>query len=86
VARWVVEKQLALVGSANWGTEVVPNPDKKLAFPVHGELIAKNGIFNHEALSFDELIKDRKFQFVCIFAPMPIKGATGSAGSPIAVV
>jgi hypothetical protein len=86
VARWVVDKQLALVGCDNWGTEVVPNPDKKLAFPVHGELITRNGIFNHENLFFDELIKDRKYQFVYIFSPMPIKGATGSAGGPIAVV
>lgn len=86
VARWVVEKQLALVGSDTWGTEAVPNPDKKLAFPVHGELITKNGIFNHESLVFDELIRDRKYQFVYIFSPMPIKGATGSAGGPIAVV
>jgi kynurenine formamidase len=85
VARWVVEKQLALVGSDTWGTEAVPNPDKKLAFPVHGELITKNGIFNHENLVFDELIRDRKYQFVYIFSPMPIKGATGSAGGPIAV-
>jgi hypothetical protein len=86
VARWVVDKQLALVGADTWGTEVVPNPDKRLAFPVHGELITKNGIFNHENLSFDELIKDKKYQFVYIFSPMPIKGATGSAGGPIAVV
>ncbi len=86
VARWVVEKQLALVGADTWATEVVPNPDKRLAFPVHGELITRNGIFNHENLTFDELIKDRKYQFVYIFSPMPIKGATGSAGGPIAVV
>ena len=86
VARWVVDKQLALVGADTWATEVVPNPDKRLAFPVHGELITRNGIFNHENLVFDELIKARKYQFVYIFSPMPLKGATGSAGGPIAVV
>jgi len=85
VARWVIEKDLTLVGSDTWGTEAVPNPDPSLAFPVHAELIARNGIVNHENLSFDELIADRKYQFVYIFAPMPLKGATGSAGSPIAV-
>ena len=63
----------------------MPNPDKSLAFPVHGELIAKNGIVNHENLNFDELVRDRKYQFVYIFCPSPIKGATGSHGSPIAV-
>ena len=36
-------------------------------------------------LTFDELIADRKYQFVYIFAPVPLKGATGSAGTPLAV-
>jgi hypothetical protein len=52
---------------------------------VHGELITKHGIFNHENLQFDELIKDRKYQFVYVFSPAPMKGATGSNGGPIAV-
>jgi hypothetical protein len=52
---------------------------------VHGELITKNGIFNHENLNFDALIADRKYQFVYIFSPAPVKGGTGSNGGPIAV-
>jgi hypothetical protein len=39
----------------------------------------------HENLVFDELIADRKYQFVFIFPPVPVKGATGSNGCPIAV-
>jgi kynurenine formamidase len=86
VARWCVAKELALVGSDTWATEVVPNPDKDLAFVVHNELITKNGILNHENLDFAELIKDKVSEFVYVFAPMRIKGATGSAGRPIAIV
>jgi hypothetical protein len=52
---------------------------------VHGELICKQGILNHENLTFDALIADKKYQFVYIFVPAPIKGATGSNGCPIAV-
>jgi len=85
VANWVVQKDLALTGADTWAVEVVPNPDKNLAFPVHSLLIAKYGILNHENLMFDDLIRDRKYQFVYIFCPAPIKGATGSNGSPIAV-
>lgn len=85
VARWLVSRQVALTGADQWATEVIPNPDKRLAFPVHAELLTKNGIFNHENLYFDELVKDGKFQFVYIFATTPLKGATGSAGAPIAV-
>lgn len=86
VARWCIEKGICLTGGDTWATEVVPNPDKDLAFAVHAELITKHGIFNHENLSFEELIRDKKYQFVYIFSPAPIKGATGSNGGPIAVV
>jgi kynurenine formamidase len=85
VAKWVIDKGAVMTGADCWATEVVPNPDKNLIFPVHGELIAKNGIYNHENLDFTGLIADGKYQFLYIFAPAPIKGATGSNGSPIAI-
>ncbi|CAN5369305.1 cyclase family protein [soil metagenome] len=85
VAKWVIDKGAVMTGADCWATEVVPNPDKNLAFPVHGELITKNGIYNHENLDFTALIADGKYQFLYIFAPAPIKGATGSNGSPIAI-
>ena len=40
---------------------------------------------NHENLVFDGLIADKKYQFVYVFAPVPIAGATGSPGGPIAI-
>ena len=85
VARWVVEKQAALVGADTWATEVVPNPDPNVAFVVHQELITKHGIFNHENLDFTELLAAGVYEFVYSFAPLRIKGATGSAGRPIAL-
>ena len=85
VARWVIERGLCLTGGDTSSVEVVPNPDPTLAYPLHGELLAKNGIFNHENLVFDELLADRKYQFMYVFVPVPIKGATGSPGSPIAI-
>jgi kynurenine formamidase len=85
VARWVIERGLCLVGADTSSVEVVPNPDASLAFPLHGELLAKQGIFNHENLSFDAVLADRRFQFVYVFVPVPIKGATGSPGCPIAI-
>jgi hypothetical protein len=44
-----------------------------------------SGIVNHENLVFDELLADRKYRFVYVFAPVPLKGATGSCGCPIAI-
>ncbi|MDP3545599.1 MAG: cyclase family protein, partial [Phreatobacter sp.] len=85
VARWLIEKQIVVMGGDSWGVECVPNPDRNLAFPVHAELITKNGIFIHENLQFDSLLADRKYQFVYVMCPIPIKGATGSPGGPIAI-
>jgi kynurenine formamidase len=85
VANWVIEKDLCLTGADTWAVEVVPNPDKTLAFAVHMTLQTKHGILNHENLFFDGLIADKKYQFVYIFTPVPIVGATGSPGVPIGV-
>jgi kynurenine formamidase len=85
VARWVIDRGLCLTAADTPSMEVVPNRDASLAFPVHGELLTKNGILNHENLVFDELIADRKYQFVYVFVPVPLKGATGSPGCPVAL-
>jgi kynurenine formamidase len=85
VARWVVARNAAMIGSDTWTSEVVPNPDPELAFPVHQELLTKNGIFNLENLKLEELSAEGAHEFLFVFAPVPFKGATGSPGRPIAI-
>jgi kynurenine formamidase len=85
VANWMIQKDITVTGADTWPVEVVPNPDKNVAFPVHGMLITRNGILIHENMIFDDLIAERKYQFVYVFSPSPIKGATGSTGGPIAI-
>jgi kynurenine formamidase len=85
VAEWVVEKDLCFTGGDTWATEVIPNPDPDQAFPVHGHLLTKHGIVNFENLKFDEVIADGKYRFLFMYTPVPIKGATGSIGCPIAI-
>lgn len=84
-AQWLAKKGVAVVGADTWGVEVVPNPDSKLAFPVHQELLTKNGIFIHENVATERLADAKVYEFAYIFAPLLIKGATGSPGNPIAV-
>ena len=81
----MIEKDLALTGADTWAVEVVPNPDKSLAFASTSTLQTKHGIHNHENLFFDDLIADKKYQFVYSFTPAPIKGGTGSPGVPIGI-
>jgi kynurenine formamidase len=85
VARWVAERKASMVGSDQWTTEVVPNPDPELAFPVHQELLVKNGIFNLENMTLDELAAEGLYEFAFVFTPVPFKGAAGSPGRPIAI-
>ena len=85
VARWAAEKKVTMVGSDSWPTEVVPNPDPELVFPVHQELMMKNGIFNLENMRYDDLIADDVYEFLFVFTPIRFKGATGSPGRPIGI-
>ena len=84
-ARYLVEREVVLVGSDTWSTEVVPNPNPDLAFPVHQLLIARNGIYIFENLLTEELARDRVYEFAFFFAPLKLKGATGSPANPLAI-
>jgi hypothetical protein len=52
---------------------------------VHQLLIARNGIYLHENVITEELARDTAYEFAYVFAPLRLKGATGSPGNPIAV-
>jgi len=83
-ARYLIGKGVALVGSDAWAVEVVPNPDSNVAFPVHQELLPKNGVFIHENLATERLVEAGVYEFAYIYSPLPVKGATGSPGAPLA--
>ncbi len=85
VARWIVDRQASMVGSDSWTTEVVPNPDPELDFPVHQVLIPENGIHNLENMVLDEVADAGVYEFLFIFTPLPLVGATGSPGRPLAI-
>jgi kynurenine formamidase len=84
-AQFLADEEVTVVGSDNWGVEVSPNPDASLAAPVHQLLIARNGIYLHENLNTEELARDSVYEFAYVFAPLRLKGATGSPGNPIAI-
>jgi kynurenine formamidase len=84
-AQYLVEREIVIAGSDTWATEVVPNPNPQLAFPVHQLLLARNGIYIFENLATEELARDRVYEFAFFFAPLKLKGATGSPGNPLAV-
>lgn len=85
VAQWISGKKATMVGSDSWCGEVIPNPVPDIAFPVHQELMMKNGIFNLENMQFDALVEDGVSVFLLIVTTIRFKGATGSPVRPIAI-
>jgi kynurenine formamidase len=83
--KWLCEKKIVMVGSDTWATEVVPHEDRDRPFEVHQLLLVRHGIYNLENLDLEELARDKVYEFAFIFAPLRLKGATGSPGNPIAV-
>jgi kynurenine formamidase len=84
-AKWLSGRKIVLVGSDTWATEVVPHEDTDRPFEVHQWLLVRQGIYNLENLDLEELARDRVYEFAFVFAPLRLKGATGSPGNPIAV-
>ena len=86
VAKWLITQDPMMVGADNWGIEVDPspsNPNRKIE--VHQWMITKHGIYFMENLNLDELAADKVYEFAFMFAPLRLKGASGSPGNPIAV-
>jgi len=84
-AQMLADAEVVVVGADTWGVEVMPNPDSSLSAPVHQLLLARNGIYLHENLITADLARDGVYEFMYVFAPLRLKGATGSPGNPLAI-
>ena len=84
-AKWLVERDIAIVGADNFAVEVLPFPEGKV-FPVHQLLIRDYGMPLLEGLMLDPLVASGRFEFLFIASPLPIVGATGSPLAPVAVL
>lgn len=73
-----------MTAADTWGIEVVPDEGPKAAFPVNQELINKRGIYNLENLN----VGIGQGPVLCtrfLFAPVNLKGTSGSPGNSIAM-
>ncbi len=84
-AQYLVDHKVVMVGADTWSMEVIPNPNKDLQFPVHQLLIPRNGTYIFENLLTEDLARDRAYEFAFFYAPLRLKGATGSPGNPLAI-
>jgi kynurenine formamidase len=84
-AQFLVDREIVMVGADNWGIEVSPTADPAISAPVHQLLLTRNGIYQFENLATEGLARDGVYEFAFFFSPLPLKGATGSPGNPIAI-
>ncbi len=77
VAEWVLERKASMVGS-----DMATDED---ANAVHHDLMLLNGVWNLELMIFDTLLADEVYEFLFVFTPLRLKGATGSPGRPLAI-
>ena len=84
-ARWLLDRKIVMVGADTWAVEAVPGEDAEGAFRVHELLIQRSGVYILENLDLDGLAADGVYEFAFVFAPLRLKGATGSPGNPFAV-
>jgi kynurenine formamidase len=83
--KWLVAKKIVLTGADNFGTEAIPGEVPEMRGAGHQWLMNRSGVYNLENLDLSELAADQVYEFAFIFAPLRLKGATGSPGNPIAV-
>jgi kynurenine formamidase len=89
VVSLVAERQVALLGSDGNG-DTAPSLVEGVAYPVHVLAINALGLMLMDYLQLEELApaceQSRRWSFLCVVAPLRLRGGTGSPVNPIAVL
>lgn len=83
--KWLVEKKIVMTGADTGNVEAVPGENPDRPYEGHQWLMNRNGVYNLENLDLELLAVDKVYEFAFLYAPLRLKGATGSPGDPIAV-
>lgn len=81
----MVEKKVALTGADTWPSEAVPGENVNNPFECHVQMQTRAGIWNLENMDLTQLVEEKVYEFLFVWAPLKIKGGTGSPGNPMAV-
>jgi kynurenine formamidase len=85
-ARWIAERDIAVVGADNLAVEVFPSSDPACQVPLHIALIRDRGVYLCELLDLGALAASGRVEFLLVIAPLPLVGAVGSPVNPVAVL
>ncbi len=84
-AKYLASLDVVAVGADNWALEVLPSEDPQQAFPVHPELLAKNGIYILENMDTRALAADGVAEFLFVLGQPRFVGAVQAVINPVAI-
>jgi kynurenine formamidase len=83
---WLATKKIIMTGCDTSACDAQPGGEEEgYAVPCHTEMQPRRGIWNLENLEFTQLLKDKVHEFLFVWAPLKMVGATGSPANPIAL-
>ncbi|MDE0227016.1 MAG: cyclase family protein [Gammaproteobacteria bacterium] len=84
-AKYLASLDVVAVGADTWGLEAVPGEDPEKVFPVHPELLAKNGIYILENMDVRALAADEGWEFLFVLGQPRFEGAVQAVINPVAI-
>ena len=84
-AAYLAKLGAVAVGSDTWGVEAMPFENAGEFFPVHQELLAKNGVYILENMDTRALAKDEAWEFLFVLGQPRFVGAVQAVINPVAI-
>lgn len=84
-AKFLAGLGVVAVGADTFAIEVLPSEQAGQSFPVHQELIPKNGIYILENMDTRELVKDQGWEFLFVLGQPRFVGAVQAIINPVAI-
>ena len=83
---YMAEQKIILTGGDTSANDAQPVGEiEGEAVPCHTDLQTRRGIWNIENLEFTPLLEDGVYEFLFVWSPLKMVGATGSPGNPVAL-
>ena len=83
---YLATRKIALMGGDTSANDAQPVGEiEGEVVPCHQVAQTHHGIWNIENLDFEPLLRDGVSEFVFVWSPLKIVGATGSPGNPVAI-
>ncbi|MDO8861070.1 cyclase family protein [Haliea sp. E1-2-M8] len=84
-ARYLAELGVVAVGADTWGLDAMPGEQPDEVFPVHQELLARNGVYILENMDTRELAADAATEFLFVLGQPRFVGAVQAIINPVAI-